>query len=497
MEDLILKLKRQNITLNVIDDQLNLEVPETFQEEELLQEVREHKQELIQYIKNIQGTSRFPELSSAEIKDYYALSSAQKRMYFLYEFDKKSTAYNLPQFVKLTGKLHQEKLETAFHKLIERHEILRTSFLIIDGETFQKVENEFDFSLAIFAAKTEVEIENSINQFIRPFDLSKAPLLRAGLISVNEEEYILMLDMHHIASDGYSQGLLIDDFMNIYGEQEVKPVKWQYKDYAEWQQSKVIKDKMNAGKTFWINQFKEDAVPLDLPMDYPRSATRKDDGDTLHFEITETETIALNKIAKEEGTTTFMVVLALYNVLLSKLSGETDISIGTSVAGREQTGLDTIVGMFVNTLVLRNFPTSDSKFDTFLGALKENTVQCFEYQEYQFEQLVEELQLVRDNSRNALFDAHFTFQNFEEAELSIPGLVLTSYHRNTKVSKFDLELGAMEVEGTLKFYFEYASALFKEETIERFIGYFKKIVAAIVHNKSIPLQEIEILSNNE
>ncbi|PTX58353.1 amino acid adenylation domain-containing protein, partial [Kordia periserrulae] len=497
MEDLILKLKRQNITLNVIDNQLNLEVPETFQEEELLQEVREHKQELIEYIKNIQGASRFPELTVATEKEYYPLSSAQKRMYFLYEFDKKSTAYNLPQFVKLTGKLHQEKLETAFQKLIERHEILRTSFLIIDGETFQKVEDEFNFSLEVFTAKTEAAIENIIPQFIRPFDLSKAPLLRAGLIALSEEEHILMLDMHHIASDGYSQGLLIDDFMKIYGQQELKPVQWQYKDYAEWQQSEAVQNKIKSGKVFWLNQFKEDAVPLDLPMDYPRSAIRKDDGDTLHFEITKAETEALNNIAKEEGTTIFMVVLALYNIFLSKLSGETDISIGTSVAGREQAGLDAIVGMFVNTLVLRNFPTADLQFDTFLAALKENTVQCFEHQEYQFEQLIEELQVVRDNSRNALFDAHFTFQNFEETALSIPELVLTSYHRNTKVSKFDLELGAMEVEGTLKLYFEYAAALFKEETMQRFTEYFKKIVAAVVQNKSVSLQEIDILSQEE
>ncbi len=496
MENLIHKLRQNNITVELVGDQLKLEVPEDFEGDDILAEVRERKQALITYIKNVKGGAEFQSIVPALVKDSYALSSAQNRLYFLYEFDKRSTAYNMPYVAELAGNLDETRLKDALIALVGRHESLRTYFEVLNGTPVQKVMNEVYFDLERYSLE-EGKVDDIIDEFVRPFDLSKAPLIRVGLLRLSSKKQLLLFDMHHIISDGTSQSILVKDFMALYDHQELEELPLQYKDFSEWQKGDENQSLIEKQRSFWLNQFQELPPMLELPTDFPRTVSNPADGNTISFHLSNEQTQRLKLIASQEGTTLFMVVLAIYNILLSKLSREEDITIGTSLAGREHEGLDTIVGMFVNTMVLRNYPHGTLTFVEFLKRLKGTTLSCFDNQGFQYEELIENLQMVRDSSRNPLFDANFSFQNFEETTLSIPGLTLTPYKHQKIVSKVDIGLVATETKDGLFLNFEYATNLFKAQTIERFVTYFDNIVTAVIADREIVLSEINVLSDKE
>lgn len=428
--------------------------------------------------------------------EYYVASSAQKRMYFLYEYDKKSLAYNMPQVLKLKGEIDIKHLEKVFIQLITRHETLRTSYHIIDGEIAQKISKPERFDIDYFEIDNE-NVQTKIKEFIQPFNLNIAPLLRVGLMKSSEFEHILIVDIHHIATDGTSQGLLIKDFMALYNKEELPELKVKYRDYSVWQQSESQLLNLEKKKEFWMSEFKEEVIRLEIPQDYPRPEERRYEGNTIKFELTREETSRLKSISKEHGATMFMTILALYNILLSKLSNQDDIVIGTPVNGRNHNDLEQIIGLFFNTIVLRNSTDNNLEFKSFLSNVKSKTISCFDNQEYQYENLIEELKLERDTNRNPLFDFMFIFQNYESHELNIPELTLNEYEAGHDISKFDLTLNAMEANEQVLLNFEYSTSLFKEETIALYINYFKKIVSQLVNAPSIKLSELEIVLSEE
>ena len=266
---------KATLLVNKIFKELKVEVP--------LKEVF-NRQDIISLGKFIENTekSKYSKIEKAIVKDHYKLSSAQKRLFFLYEFDKASLAYNMPQVAKLEGKIDRERLNNAFNKLIARHESLRTSFEVINDEAVQKISDQINFEIEYFHSD-ENEVQQVIKDFIRPFDLSKAPLIRAGLIETSPEEHILMVDMHHIITDGISQGILIKDFMALYNNEELPELKLQYKDYAEWQQSEGQQEKIAKQKAFWLNEFADELTTLELPTDFKRPSIKSYEGDAVRF----------------------------------------------------------------------------------------------------------------------------------------------------------------------------------------------------------------------
>jgi len=339
MEELLLKLTEYNIDVKVEKGNLRLNIPDGLDAKEILREVKVNKEELIAYINEkarLRNSFRVIERSLAT--KYYPLSSAQKRLYFLYEFDKASLAYNMPTVVKLTGNLDAEKLHNAFNKLVGRHESLRTSFEVINEEAVQIVSDEIKFEITRHEAKEE-DVRGIIREFIRPFNLSHAPLLRAGLIRVADDHHILMLDLHHIITDGVSQANLFRDFMALYGENELPPLKLQYKDYAVWQQGKEEQERIAQQKDFWLREFAETPTVLELPGDFSRPAIKTEQGSEFSFDLDESLTARLRALAEKEGTTLFMLTLAIYNVLLARLGNQEDIVVGTPVAGRQHADL--------------------------------------------------------------------------------------------------------------------------------------------------------------
>ncbi|SKA48843.1 amino acid adenylation domain-containing protein, partial [Chitinophaga eiseniae] len=442
------------------------------------------------------GRKEYTAIPSAPLKPYYALSSAQKRLYFLYEMDKDSIAYNLPQVVMLEGALDVAKISLAFNQLLARHENLRTFFEVEDGVPVQKIAAPVTCQIPVVKATAE-EVPAVIHNFIRPFDLRAAPLIRMALVAIGSRQHILMVDVHHIIMDGVSENILINDFMALYQEETLPPLQLQYKDFAEWQQEVASQPWMSVQRDFWMREFEEVPTPLELPYDYARPAAKDQEGHIISFDIDTILTGHLKQLAEAEKTTLFMVLLAAYNILLARVSGQDDVVVGTPVAGRHNSDVEQVMGMFVNTLPLRNQVSGGSSFRELLAAVKAKTLSCFDNQDYQYEALISDLALLRDAGRNPLFDAMFVFQNYEQSTLELPGLTLKPYSTGHAVAKFDMTLSAFEHDGKLLLSMEYATSLFKEATIQRFVTCFVNILTAITAHPQALIKDLVIIPAEE
>ncbi|WP_317132988.1 condensation domain-containing protein [Mucilaginibacter rubeus] len=431
------------------------------------------------------------QIPHAGTRPYYKLSSAQKRMYLLQEFDKGSVTYNMPNVFRIKGKADQARLEQAFKGLLNRHDILRTNFERLGEQVVQIIGSEYkEFRMAAYSC-TAGELNNCISSQIRPFDLGRDRLLRAGLIRVDTGEELLVLDMHHIITDGISQEILIRDFMELYGGKELEKPVLQYKDYAEWQQQSSHGAK---AKAWWLKQFSDEIPVLQLPQDYARPVVKDHQGSAVSFMLNAEETKQVASLAAATGSTVFMVLLSCWNILLSRLSGQEDVVTGTPSGGREHAGLEEMAGMFVNTLALRSQVKGTQSVQAYLESTRENTLEAFSNQGYQYEELVDSLKLERDTGRNPLFDVMFVFQNYASGTLSAAGIELSGYEQAHTISKFDLLLSCQEKDGILGFALEYASSLFKAESIKRYAGYFTNIIASVLNDPSQEIGNIKLLS---
>jgi len=439
-------------------------------------------------------------LQPVEKRDYYPLSSVQRRLFILQQLDEKlGTAYNLPSLWQLHGEIDERKFRIVLQRLIDRHESLRTCFLVVNDEPVQRIKEK---TIAAQWTRTETQpdkpqMETEIMQFIQPFDLSRAPLLRINLIKIHNRKYILMVDMHHIVSDGVSMGTFVREFIQSYSNREMPHLKLQYKDYVQMYRRQGMKTLIQQPESYWLSQLKGELPVLQLPSDHPRPKISNFAGHHLDFALTQEQTAALKSMALQQEVTLFMLLLSIYNVFLAKLSGQEDIIVGTPVAGRRHSDLTGIIGMFVNTLVLRNYPVIGKNFDTFLNEVKSNTVEAFENQDYPYEDLVERMNVERDTGRNPLFDVMLVLQNMEPVTAAVPGLDLKPYPYERRISKFDLTLTAMEVGKQLTFSMEYSINCFETETIRRWIDGFKKIIITLSEKKDIRISDLEIISEKE
>ena len=428
-------------------------------------------------------------------KEYYETSSAQKRMWVLQEFDQESTAYNMPGVLKAEGKIDKQHLEAVFSKLIKYHESLRTSFHLAE-EVVQRISERVAFQIE-YTEETEEQADDVIKGFIRPFDLSQAPLLRVGIIKTGEDRHYLMFDTHHIISDGVSMSILIREFIALYGGEVLEAPRIGYKDFSVWQNEYLKSEGMQEQEKYWLERFSDEIPILDLPLDYVRPVVQSFEGASEAFRLGSGLTEKINDLARETGTTMYMVLLSMVNILLSKYSGQADIIIGSPIAGRHHADLEGIIGMFVNTLVMRNYPESGKTYEEFLSEVKETALKAYENQDYQFEELVDKMNLRRDVSRNPLFDVMFELQNIEKNELEIEGLSFTEYESSQGLAKFDLTFSATEVGDEIVFNVEYGVKLFKHETIERMMVHLRKLIEVLTTDQSILLEDIEILSEDE
>jgi amino acid adenylation domain-containing protein len=512
--NLLSRLKEQDIIVKVVDDKLNIDAPKGRLTPELINELKENKNEIIEFLqKKVQNRMKYISIAAEEKKEYYTLSSAQRRLYFLHMIAPGSTSYNTHYVIPIGTVIDVEKLKKNFHTLIARHESLRTSFKMIDGEPVQQINDNVVFDFEYYDLEENQiqhrELDNFIKNFPTPFDLTQAPLIHTGLVKTTRQEHFLIMEIHHIITDAITRGILTTEFMALsYGE-KLPPLRLQYKDYCEWEYNIIQEGLIRQQEEYWLNELVGEIPVLELPMDYPRPEIQSFEGASRIFKVNEKETAALKAMAAKAGGTLYIIFLAVFNILLSKLSGQEEIIIGTPIVGRKHADLEKIIGMFVNTLALRNYPNGEQTFREFLGDVKERTLKALENQEYPFEELVNKLSVKRDMGRNPLFDVMFVLENVNTAsagqneETGIENSQLFhqdspgEYENTLQTAQFDLTLNLEERGRGLSFTFEYCMKLFKKETIQRFINYFKKIVSTLVNKPGIRLCEIEVISEEE
>jgi amino acid adenylation domain-containing protein len=450
---------------------------------------------LAEYIRQ-NGENNYKAIKKAEVKNHYALSSAQKRLYILQQLEKESTAYNMPQAIPMPDGQTPEKIKRIFEKLIHRHEALRTSFEVIDRQPVQKIHDEVEFELEIVEIQ-EGDLQNRVNAYVKPFELSKAPLFRAALIRSGNTRPVLMVDQHHIISDGISHTILEKEFTALSRGEELPPLKLQYKDYSEWQNQDETREAIKEQGNYWRSQFEGETPTPDIPLDHPRPPIQSFEGGTVRFELEKNRTEAIEEMALKEEATPFMIQLAAYNILLSKLTGQDDIIVGTPVMGRRHADLLNVIGVFVNTLALRNTPGKQKTILEFLQDVKNNTLDAFENQDYPFEELVEKLALKRDTSRNPLFDTMFSYTGQQEELPRKETLDCETVNYENTISKFDLSLAALNTGESIFFTFEYCTKLFEKETVQRFARYYKKILETVIQSPEMKINRLEMITHKE
>ncbi|MCP5104799.1 MAG: non-ribosomal peptide synthetase, partial [bacterium] len=380
----------------------------------------------------------FLSIEAVEKSEYYKLSSAQKRFYVLAQMNFTGTDYNMPMCYQLEDPDIQ-RLEAVFRQLIRRHETFRTFFIVVNEEPVQKILDIVEFEIETLPSST------GLDDFIRPFDLREAPLLRVGLIDRGDRNYLLMIDMHHIISDGGSMGLFLQEVLALYRGEALNVLKLQYKDFARWQHNLVNSGEMEKQEAFWLERFRGEAPVLKLPADNPRSALKTGRSGSADSKIPEEHAAKLRTLAKRENATMYIVMLAVFNILLYKLTRREDIVVGTPVDGRRHPDLENIIGIFINTLVPRNYPQKEISFLEFLGEVKTGMLGAFDNQDYQFEELVEKLDVPREPGRNPLFEVLFLFNETDmtkssqrETEAEAAGLKVEPYNLQTRQAKFDI-----------------------------------------------------------
>jgi hypothetical protein len=346
--------------------------------------------------------------------------------------------------------------------------------------------------LSIPAARSSQLAASAIKDFIRPFDLSQAPLLRARIAAQTDNRYLLLLDIHHIISDGTSLEILTDEFIRIYENNIPLPLEIQYKDFTQWQNKQFEKGKIKQQLDYWLNLLAGKIPRLDLPTDYPRPATADFQGNYYQFNLDTHNTKKFRALSEEMGATLYMNLLTVLNVLFFNYTGQEDIILGTGTMGRPHTALQQVIGMFVNSLVMRNTPKKEKTYWELFKEVKENSINAFDNQDVQFEELVDRLDVKRDPARNPIFDVMFVVQNFERSKRSINDMKITRGDIQFRTSKFDLFLQASEVDEQLSFNLEYATSLFKPKTIEIIAGHLQEIIQQVVENKYIKLKDILI-----
>ncbi|NOQ24724.1 MAG: amino acid adenylation domain-containing protein, partial [Bacteroidales bacterium] len=464
---------------------VRIELREVFQFQTILAQSK-----LINSSENISYFS----IPKAKTQEYYSLSSSQRRLYLLQQMDLGSTAYNMPGLLAVPKGQNKHQITAVFNKLIARHENFRTSFEVENEFPVQRIHSEVSFSIKSYQI-TNTELSNVRENFVHAFDLSHAPLLRVAYLEISDGDDMLFVDMHHIISDGKSHSILEEEFYQLLVGKELEPLRLQYKDYSEWQNSSGQQERIKEQESYWLDKFTDELPVLELPVDYPRPVMQSFEGASVRFVLPPEETAMIHDICREQGLTLYMSLLSVFTILLSKLSGQEDIIVGSPIAARRHSDLEDIVGMFVNTLAIRSDVSGDKQLIDYLQELKENTLEAYENQEYQFEDLVEKLVVNRDTSRNPLFDVMFNLLEGEFQEVKDSSKEELKHIQG--ISKFDLSLTALNLESELQLNIEYSTKLFRPETIERFIGYFKELVKSFSGNSVQTISELNILTEAE
>ncbi|HVG31078.1 MAG TPA: amino acid adenylation domain-containing protein, partial [Pyrinomonadaceae bacterium] len=450
------------------------------------------------------------EFDSPPLSDSSPLSFAQQRLWFLDQLEPGNPFYNVPAAMRLRGRLDARALERSLSEIVARHEVLRTSFTLVEHQPVQVVAPAGGLPLPLVdltgmsAAEREAEVARLAKEEAgRPFDLGRGPLLRATLLKLGGEEHVVLFTMHHIISDGWSLGILVRELSALYGafargeDSPLAELPMQYADFARWQRERLSGETLERQLSYWREQLAGAPAALELPADRPRPAVQTFGGSHLRFNLSSELTKQLQALGQREGATLFMVLLAAFQTLLYRYTGQPDISVGTPIANRTRKEIEGLIGFFVNTLVLRADLSGGPTFRELLSRVREVCLGAYAHQDVPFEKLVEELQVERDLSRSPLFQVMFVLQTASPKEVRLPGLRLEMLEGDAETAKFDLMLSLEESAEGLRGWFEYNTDLFDAATVERMRAHFERLLAGLAAEPDARLSEVPLLGRDE
>jgi acyl carrier protein len=439
-----------------------------------------------------QGLQTPPILPVSRDKDL-PLSFAQQRLWFLDQLEPGSTVYNIPGAVRIRGQLNVAVLEQSLNEIVRRHEALRTTFSAIDGDPVQIVASSLSVSLPVVDLNDQAESERekaarrlAREEARRPFDLARGPLVRATLISLAHDDHVLLLSLHHIVSDGWSMGVLYRELSVLYQAftnsqpSPLPDLPIQYADYSVWQREWLKGEELERQISYWKKQLEGIPAILNLPTDRGRSPVQSHRGARQSFVLSKDLTEQLKAISRKEGVTLFMTLIAAFQTLLYRYTGQDDLVIGSPIAGRNRPEIEGLIGFFVNTLVLRTDLSANPSFRELMMRVREVCLAAYAHQELPFQKLVEVLHPKRDTIRRSLVQVAFAFQNFTAEPLKFPGLSITPVRTDLESANVDLTLFMRETAEGLAGSLNYAADLFDAVTISRMMEHFQTLLNAFV-----------------
>ncbi|HEV2782817.1 MAG TPA: non-ribosomal peptide synthase/polyketide synthase [Actinophytocola sp.] len=455
------------------------------------------------------GVGGLPVIESVPRDRPLPLSFAQQRLWFLNEFEPDSAEYVSPSALRLRGALDLDALNAALTALVARHESLRTTFDAVDGKGVQLVHPPYDVRVPLLdlSGLPDEELETELSTVLErevttPFDLGRGPLFRVRLVRLADDDHVLSMAAHHIVTDGWSSGLLVDELSTLYGAAlrgepaDLPPLPLQYADFASWQREHLSGAVLDKQIGYWTRQLSA-LAPLELPTDRPRPAVRTSAGAIHGFTVSPELTAALKDLGRRRGSTLFMTLVAACQVLFARWSGQEDIAVGTVVSGRDRAELEGLVGFFVNTLVLRSTVDDARTVDEFLVQVRDMVLDAFAHQEVPFERLVDELAPARDTSRNPLFDVMVLLQNAPGQAPALPGLDVEEVPLPVTTANCDLSVEFAEYQGGLVCAFEYSTDLFDPATIDRMATHLLALLERMTVHSDLTLAELPLLTDPE
>src|ERR1051325_9927068 len=450
-------------------------------------------------------------LTRTERGERLPLSFAQQRLWFLGQMEGGSEAYHIPLRIRLRGVLDVGALRRALDRIRARHEVLRTTFAVVEGEPVQRIHavDAFRFELKKEDLRergetTSEELARRIEEEAgRAFDLTKGPLIRGQLLQVAEDEHVLLITIHHIVTDEWSMGIFVQELNTLYGaykEGQADPLpelEVQYADYAVWQRQLMEGEKLQQQAEYWKGALAGAPALLELPWDHARPAQQNYSGGLSHLELEETLLIGLKELSRRHGATLFMTLLGGWAALMGRLSGQEEVVIGIPVANRGSVEIEKLIGFFVNTLAVRVNVSGSQTVGELLEGVKRQALSAQEHQDLPFERVVEIIGPERSLSHTPLFNVMFAWHNGVEGKLEFPGVEIEALSAESVTAKFDLALSLQETSERIRGGVEYATALFEATTIERYLGYFSKLLASMIDGENQRLDTIELLGERE
>lgn len=509
-EQVILNLQAHDINLWVEEGKLRYRAPKEALTETLRAEIAQYRTEILALLtQSVAQAQPHQAIQPVQRTAHLPLSFAQQRLWFLNEFGS-GAAYNMPMALEITGKLNIAALQQTLSEIVRRHESLRTTFVTTEGTPYQIIQPARPLTLPLVdlralptdAQQAEVKRLSEL-EAEQPFDLKQGCMLRGQVLQLAEEHFMLLLTMHHIAADGWSMGVLAREWNALYtafsqGQPSPLPeLAIQYADFAVWQRGYLQGDVLEQQLTYWKRQLVSAPDLLQLPTDRPRTAQQSFRGAMVTVAISTALTQQLRRLSQTHGTTLYMTLLAAFQILLARSSGQDDIMVASPIANRHRQELEPLIGFFVNTLALRGDLSANPSFLTLLEQVKATTQAAYDHQDLPFERLVEELNLQRNLNHNPLVQVMFALQNSSIDQWELPGLQVKLVDVETQSTRFDLEVHCWEMAEALQIGAIYNVALFEEATIQRMMSHFQILLAAIVAQPQCAIRELPLLTPAE